>query len=56
MPLTTPIGLMVAVLVLLVLQVPPAGVAETVAVFPVQVLVAPEIGDIEVVTVTNAVA
>lgn len=56
MPLTTPIALIVATLVLLVLHVPPEGVADTVAVEPEQVLTAPDIGDIEVVTVINAVA
>lgn len=48
--------LMVAMAVLLVLHVPPDGVAVTVAIEPTQVLVAPEIGEMDVVTVTNAVA
>lgn len=55
-PVTTPMALMVATEVLLLLHTPPDGVAVTVAVVPAHVLVAPLIGDIEAVTVTSAVA
>jgi hypothetical protein len=56
MPFTTPMVLMVAMAVLLVFHVPPDGVAVTVAIEPAQVLVLPEMGEIDVVTVTSAVA
>lgn len=55
-PVTMPRALTVATEMLLLLHTPPDGVAVTVAVVPAHVLVAPLIGDIEAVTVTNAVA